>query len=149
MSKQSDLFLMIREQEVNAHNFIPSKKEIVASAEALVTNILNDGEHDTTLLLTQALRLKEAITVIESKLRESLPHEAFEAYGMKAVYVNGAEMPQYEDDLVYKEMKEKLKAREELLKLALKQKDVIFDSNGEEVPKVSTKAKKGSLTIKY
>lgn len=56
-------------------------------------------------------------------------------------------MIQFSDDLIWLQLNADLKAREELLKLALKQ-DVI-DAYGNDVPKVSIKYSADSLTIKY
>ena len=147
MSKQ--LFEMMREQEVSTSNFLPSKKEIQNSSKSFARKLINEGNHNPQELLAQALRLKESLTVIERELRDSLPQEDFEAFGLKGKYVQGGNIPQYEDDEVYATLKKDLKSREELLKTALSQKDAFFDAYGNEVPKVSTKPRKSSLTIKY
>ena len=52
----------------------------------------------------------------------------------------------YEQDPVYVEIAEKLKIRKELLDLALKSKDQIFDSEGVEVPRVPMKSA-GATTL--
>lgn len=149
MGKSADLFLILREQEIATEGVLPTKREIQKSSVDFVQQILDEGNHEPYQLLAQALRLKEALLTIESKIRESMPEESFEAYGMKGTYVNGGELPNYEDDEVYSKMKEKLKEREALLKLALKQEAVIYDAEGVEVPKVSVKHRKNSLTIKF
>jgi hypothetical protein len=56
---------------------------------------------------------------------------------------------QFNEDAVCAELSEKLKQRQELVKLATNSKDMIFDSEGVEVPKVSIKFDKSSLTVKY
>lgn len=147
MSK--DLFMMMREQEIATENFLPTKKEIQTSSKQFAKKLIDEGNHNPQELLAQALRLKEALTVIESEIRKSLPQEDFEAFGLKAKYVQGGNIPQYEEDEVYATLKKDLKDREELLKMALSQKDAFFDAYGNEVPKVSTKPRKSSLTIKY
>ena len=48
-----------------------------------------------------------------------------------------------------KQLKHKLSQREELLKLALKSDEPIYDGEGVEVPKVSVKYASDSLSIKY
>jgi hypothetical protein len=53
----------------------------------------------------------------------------------------------YSDDDVYNVLKADLDARAELLKLA--QKQSVLDTYGNEVPKVSTTARKSSITIKF
>lgn len=147
MSK--DLFMMMREREVMTDHFFPNKKEIQFSAKEFANELIESGNHNPQELLAQALRLKEALTVIEAEIRNSLPQEDFEAFGLKGKYVQGGNIPQYEEDEVYATLKKDLKDREELLKMALSQKDAFFDAYGNEVPKVSTKPRKSSLTIKY
>lgn len=144
-----DLITLMRSKEIVSDNFLPTKKEISKHAEEFANDILEEGFIDKVELLSQAIRLKEAMTVIESKVRSSLPEENFEGFGMKGTYTQGGDIPQYEDDPIYKELKQDLKEREDLLKLALKQKEVIFDAYGNEVPKVSTKPRKSSLRISF
>ena len=149
MGKSADLFLMLREQEVATEGVLPTKKEIQRSSVDFVQQILDDGNHNPQQLLAQAIRLKEALVTIESKIRDSMPEENFEAFGLKGTYVNGGNMPQYEEDEVYASIKKELKEREDLLKMALKQSDKLYDAEGVEVPKVSVKSRKNSLTIKF
>lgn len=149
MRRTKDLFLLMREREVMTDHFLPTKKEIQFSAKEFASELIESGNHNPQELLAQALRLKEALTVIESEIRNSLPQEDFEAFGLTGKYVQGGNIPQYEEDEVYATLKKDLKDREELLKTALKQKDPFFDAYGNEVPKVSTKPRKSSLTIKF
>lgn len=149
MGQSKDLFLLMREAEVNTNNFLPTKKEIQTSTKKFVTNLVEAGEVEPIEALSQIVRMEEAIKVVKEGLKDSLPTENFEAYGLKGTFKNGYDKPNYEDDLVYKELKEKLKEREELLKVALKSKDSIYDSEGVEVTKVSTTPTKGSLTISF
>lgn len=147
MSK--DLFMMMREQEIATENFLPTKREIQTSSKQFAQKLIDEGYHNPQELLAQALRLKEALTVIEAEIRKSLPQEDFEAFGLKGKYVQGGNIPQYEEDEVYATLKKDLKDRQELLKMALNQKDAFFDAYGNEVPKVSVKPRKSSLTIKF
>lgn len=147
MSK--DLFYLMREQEIATDNFLPTKKEIQSNAKEFAKGLIDAGESNPQELLSQAIRLKEALAVIESELRNSLPQENFEAFGLKGTYVQGGNIPQYNEDETYAAIKKDLKSREDLLKTALKQEDGFFDAYGNEVPKVSVKPRKSSLTIKY
>ena len=147
MSK--DLFYLMREQEIATDNFLPTKKEIQTSSKQFAKKLLDEGYHNPHEVLSQALRMKESLTVIEAEIRDSLPQEDFEEFGMKGKYVQGGNIPQYEEDEVYASLQKDLKSREELLKMALNQKDAFFDAYGNEVPKVSVKPRKSSLTIKY
>ena len=77
--------------------------------------------------------------------------KTFEAFGATVTLKDGAVTPAYAEDAVYAEIQSKLKAREELLKLAFKSKDVeITDTTtGEVVPKVSPKYAKSSISIQF
>jgi hypothetical protein len=60
---------------------------------------------------------------------------------------DGAKKLNYSEDLLYSNLQAKLKAREELLKVA--QKSTIYDDEGVEVPKVSISHNKDSLMVKF
>ena len=145
MSK--DLFMMMREQEVQTSNFLPNKKEIQFSAKKFISQILEDGETDKLELLAQAKRMLEALDVITAELLKVIPLENFEAYGLKGTFRSGGDTINYSDDAIYQQLKADLDARAELLKLALKQD--IIDVYGNDVPKVSTTPRKSSLAITY
>lgn len=145
MSK--DLFLMMREQEIQTSNFLPNKKEIQFSSKKFITEILDAGETDKFELLAQAKRMYEALDVINSELLKVIPQENFEAYGLKGTYRSGGETINYTDDEIYCELKRCLDERAEQLKMALKQDT--FDAYGNQVPKVSTTPRKSSLAITF
>ena len=147
MSKSKDLFLMMREQEIQTQNFLPSKKEIQFSAKDFITGILDSGESDKFELFAQAKRMSEALDVVTAELLKSLPQENFEAFGLKGTYRSGGDTINYSEDLVYQELKADLDKRAELLKLAQKQE--VLDMYGNEVPKVSTTPRKSSLSISF
>ena len=147
MSK--DLFLIMREQEVNTDNFLPTKKELQRSSKDFVNKLLNDGELDSKELYSQAVRLKESLTVIEQTLKESFPDENFEAFGIKGTFKNGGDIKQYSECPIFKELENKLKQRKELLNTAYGSDSEIYDSEGLLVPKVSTKPRKSSLNITF
>ena len=58
-------------------------------------------------------------------------------------------MIQFAEDELWADLNRKLKEREEVLKIALKQTEPLYDSDGCEIPKVSIKYSADSLTIKY
>lgn len=145
MSK--DLFMMLREQEIQTSNFLPNKKEIQYSAKSFIQNILDTGEKNKLELLAQSKRMADAIEVVTAEILKSLPQENFEAFGLKGTYRSGGEVLNYSEDEVYVQLKTDLDARIELLKLA--QKQTIIDAYGNEVPKVSTTQRKDSLAITY
>jgi hypothetical protein len=77
--------------------------------------------------------------------------KTFEAFGASVTLKDGAVTPNYRDDMVWSDLKNELDAREELLKLVFKSKDVeITDTTtGEVVPKVSPKYAKSSISIQF
>jgi len=145
MSK--DLFLMMREQEIQTSNFLPNKKEIQFSSKKFITDVLETGETDKFELLAQAKRMLEALDVINTELLKVIPQENFEAYGLKGTYRSGGDTVNYSEDAIYTQLKADLDARAELLKLALKQP--VIDAYGNDVPRVSTTPRKSSLAISF
>lgn len=145
--KSKDLFMMLREQEIQTSNFLPNKKEIQYSAKNFIKDILDVGERNKLELLAQAKRMSDAIEIVTAEILKSLPQENFEAFGLKGTYRSGGETLNYAEDEVYVQLKADLDARVELLKLA--QKQTIIDAYGNEVPKVSTTPRKDSLAITY
>lgn len=147
MGANSNLFLMLQEQEISTNNFLPNKKEIHFSANEFVKNTLESGEVDKVELFVQALRLSEALEVVKDKLKNSLPQENFEAFGVKGTYRSGGDSINYSEDEIYSTIKRDLDNRTELLKMAQKQET--FDAYGNQVPKVSTTPRKSSLAITF
>jgi hypothetical protein len=145
MSK--DLFLMMREQEIQTSNFLPNKREIQFSAKKFITEILDAGETDKFELLAQAKRMVEALEIINLELMKVIPQENFEAFGLKGTFRSGGDTANYIEDEVYATIKKDLDARTEQLKMALKQDT--FDAYGNQVPKVSTTPRKSSLAISF
>jgi hypothetical protein len=145
MSKQ--LFELMREQEIQTSNFLPTKKEIISNSKNFVKNILEKGEIDKTELFSQALRLSEALAIITEEIKKELPKENFEAFGLKGTYRSGGDTINYSEDEIYCELKRCLDQRTDLLKLAQKQE--VADLYGNIVPKVSTTPRKSSLSISF
>ena len=145
MSK--DLFLAMREHEINTENFLPNKKEVKKSAEQLAAKIIDGGEFNLKEVHAQLLRHKEAINILEAKIRKELPQENDEYFGIKVTFVKGGNILNYSEDEIYNALKKDLDNRVELLKLAQKQ-DVI-DASGNDVPKVSITPIKSSLKATY
>jgi len=138
----------MRQQEIATNNFLPTKKEIQKSTKEFVSNIIEKAEHNPKEIYAQALRLKEALTVIESELKKTIPEESFEEFGLKGTYRSGGNSINYSEDEVYSQIKKDLDDRVELLKLAQKQ-DLVLDAGGNEVPRVSTTPRKASLAISF
>ena len=125
----------------------PTKKQVQANAIEFANHLINNGEHEKLEMFSQAVRIKETINTIYDAIKESIPSEKQIAYGIEINPVNGRQMIQFAEDEIWQKLNADLKAREELLKLALKQ-DVI-DAYGNDVPKVSVKYASDSLAVKY
>lgn len=147
MSK--DLFLLMRNQEVQTSNFLPNKKEIQFTSKKFIKEILDAGESNPYELIAQAKRMQEAIDVVTSELLAILPQENFESFGLKGTFRNGGDTVNFKDDKTWSDIQKELKEREELIKAALKSDKEIYDENGVQVPKVSTTPRKSSLSISF
>jgi len=149
MGANKNLFLMLQEQSVETNNFLPSKKEIQLSAKSFVSNLLDAGSSDKMELYAQAVRINEALQIVTDELKNSIPQENFEAFGIKGTYRNGGSTPNYSEDEKWQQLKQALTDREMLLKVAQKSNETIYDSEGCEVPKVSENIRKSSLSISF
>jgi len=147
MSK--DLFMLMREQEIQTSNFLPNKREIQFSAKKFITEILEAGEVDKYELIAQAKRMGEALDIINAELLKVLPQENFEAFGLKGTFRNGGDTINYKECEIWSDIQKELKEREELLKVALKSQKEVYDEAGVLVPKVSTTPRKSSLSISF
>jgi adenylosuccinate synthase len=147
MSK--DLFQLMRQQEIETQNFLPNRLEIQLSSRNFIKEVLDAGETDKFELLAQAKRMGEALDVINAELLKVLPQENFEGYGLKGTFRSGGETINYKDCEVWSDINRELKEREDLLKLALKSQNEIYDAAGVQVPKVSTTPRKSSLAISF
>ena len=145
MSKQ--LFELMQQQQID--EAFPTKKQVQSNAQQFANDLIESGEQDKLELFSQAVRINEALSIVTDTLKKSLPAENFEVYGIKGQYRNGGETLNYSEDWLYAELQEKLKERAELIKVATKTKDPVYDSNGVEVTKVSTTPRKDSLVVSY
>lgn len=154
MGANSNEFLMMRMEEESGQMYVPSipKKEIVAKAKDDVKAMVDSGKVDIAEAVVDATRLSEYLKVFVSELRNHVDdkYDKYECKGVKLSFKGTGDRLDYEKDEVYSELKERLKAREELLKLAYKSKDMLFDSEGVDVPKVGVKsASKQTLNINF
>jgi hypothetical protein len=154
MGANSNEFLMMRMEEESGQMYVPSipKKEIVQKAKDDVKLMVDSGEVDIAEAVVDATRLSEYLKVFVSELRNHVDdkYDKYECKGVKLSFKGTGDRLDYECDEVYSKLKERLKAREELLKLAYRSKDMLFDSEGVEVPKVGVKsASKQTLNINF
>lgn len=156
MSRAGNEFMMMRMEEESGQLYVPSisKKEVQAKAKEDATAILDQGEKDIAGVVIDATRLNEYLTtligVLKPNVTESDYGKDYQLKNGKISFRASGDRLDYESDLVYLELKERLKEREDLLKLAYKSKDIIFDGEGVEVSKVGIKThSKDSVVITY
>ena len=147
MSKQ--LFEMMRQQEIETSNFLPTKKELVKQSTDFANRLIAAGNHNPVELLVQAKRMQESVNAIFEVLKTKIPTENFEAFGVTGQFRNGGEMLNYKDCEIWQDIATELKNREEILKLAYKSSDEIYDKYGVLVPKVSANNRKDSLVLSF
>ena len=147
MSK--DLFFLMRTQEFETANFLPTKKELVKHSTQFAHDMMASGDHNPVELLVQAKRMQESINAIYEVLKDKIPTENFEAFGVTGQFRNGGELLNYSDCPVWQDLQLELKSREALLKAAYNSKDEIYDSAGVMVPKVSANNRKDSLVLTF
>ena len=150
MGANSETFLQLREQDiVTLYDATFTKKEAQKTGVNLASQIINGGEVSKHEALANLVRLNEVISNAITEIKESVSNEKVTVLGVEFTPTNGRIMYNFKEDYLWNELNNKLKQREELLKVALKSDEVIFDSEGVEVTKVSTTNSKSSLTIKF
>lgn len=127
-----------------------TKKQAIETGQKLVADLFEAGEVDELKVFSNIVRLKEVVNAADKAFREriNIP-SATTSNGVEFTPKNGAKKLQYIEDPIYVSLVEAVKSREELLKVAHNSKDVIFDSDGCEVPKVSAKFDSSSITVKF
>lgn len=148
MGANAKMFLANSEQLATVYDATFTKKEAIETGNNIIADILEKGNVDKIDVLTNVTRLIDVLSTVQSALKKDLPIEKFTKNGMEFNYVQGGDIPQFDEDPIYVELKKELKDREELLKIAIKQ-DGIIDKYGNDVPRVSTKPKASYNTIKY
>ena len=102
------------------------------------------------------INLKKAKIYLDELIRENERNALLDwdlaskdFYTGVVTYNQGGKILNYEKDPVYMEIKEKLKERKDLLDMAFKMSDTIYDGEGIEVPKVPVKSeRKESLNVR-
>jgi len=127
-----------------------TKKDAIQTGKELVSAVFEDGELDPLKVYSNIVRLKEVVNSADEAFRSRLNlSEPDSANGVSFKQNNGAEKLNYSEDPEIAKLEAKLKDRKELVKLATKSKDVIFDSDGIEVTKVSSTYNKSSITVTF
>ena len=136
-----------------------AKESIVPTFESNINTIIQgveSGEINALDAFASFKRLeaifkdaRERVDRLAFDEAEKYNEKTFSYSGVKFTVKQGSERLNYNEDHVCSDLAEKLKQRQELVKLATKSKDLIYDSEGIEVTKVSSKFDKSSLTVKF
>ena len=149
MISSKDLFFDMRSEEMQyAPDF--TKKQAEQTGIDLIDRMFADGNQTPVQFYSNIARLKAVIDSADRAFRDRLNLTQPESYnGVLFTPKNGAESLNYDEDDIYVLLENKLKQRQELLKMASKSDEIIFDSEGCEVPKVSKKFNKSSIVITF
>lgn len=127
-----------------------TKKQAEQTGINLINKLFEDGNQTPVQFYSNIARLKAVIDSADRAFRDRLNLTQPDSYnGVLFTPKNGAESLNYDEDDIYVLLENKLKQRQELLKMASKSDDIIFDSEGCEVPKVSKKFNKSSIVITF
>ena len=154
MENIQDFGVDLQAKEHDYHNAQPNVIEkttqgINAIVEAVEAGVVNPLDAFASFNKLEKL-FKEAKVKIDELARDEADKYTEKTFKLGAVEFTkkqGASKLNYTEDLFYSNLQAKLKAREELLKVA--QKSTIYDDEGVEVPKVSVSYNKDSLVVKF
>ena len=127
-----------------------TKKQAEQTGINLINKLFEEGNQTPVQFYSNIARLKAVIDSADRAFRDRLNLTQPDSYnGVLFTPKNGAESLNYDEGDIYVLLENKLKQRQELLKMASKSDDIIFDSDGCEVPKVSKKFNKSSIVITF
>ena len=127
-----------------------TKKQAEQTVINLINKLFEEGNQTPVQFYSNIARLKAVIDSADRAFRDRLNLTQPDSYnGVLFTPKNGAESLNYDEDDIYVLLENKLKQRQELLKMASKSDEIIFDSEGCEVPKVSKKFNKSSIVITF
>jgi hypothetical protein len=151
MITSKELFFDMRSEEMETI-YSPdfTKKKAEQTGIDLINRMFEAGDKTPIQFYSNIARLKVVIDAADKAFRDRVTLNTADSYnGVTFTPKNGAESLNYSDDDIYASLEGKLKQRAELLKVASKSDDPIFDSEGCEVPKVSKKFNKSSIVITF
>ena len=149
MISSKDLFFDMRSEEMQyAPDF--TKKQAEQTGIDLIDRMFADGNQTPVQFYSNIARLKAVIDSADRAFRDRVNLPAVDSYnGVTFTPKNGAESLNYAEDDICVLLENKLKQRQELLKVASKTDEIIFDAQGCEVLKVSKKFNKPSIVITF
>ena len=126
-----------------------SKGQLETMAIDTVTKFMESTNELEILSFAKKLKFFTDILIKESESKAKMVWDQLRHDYPNMNYTNGGVIIDYSQDAEYHDLAERLKARRELLDLAFKRKDPVFDEEGIEVPKVPVKGyRKDSINVK-
>lgn len=127
-----------------------TKKKAIEQGEKLVNTIFENGEIEFIKVFSNIVRLKEVINAADKKFRERAEFISKESFnGVEFNPSNPKKSLNYEEDIVYYQIKKQLQKRKEDLDRAHNSNTIEFDNEGCELPKVGVSYTKPSITITF
>jgi hypothetical protein len=116
---------------------------------------VDNGELKALEVFAVYKKLEKIFDEAKKKVEEPAMDEArsydktFVIAGVEFTSKEGSKLLNYSEDFLIQELSEKLKQRQDLIKVATASKEAIYDADGIEVTKVSLKPTKSSLMVKF
>jgi hypothetical protein len=153
MGASAKEFLLMRMEEETGQMFVPvmTKKQIESKAEMDVLNICDEGELYLDDVLIDATRISHYLAAFTKVLRTKISASEVrsELKGAKLSFRSTGSKLNYEEDAEWQRLKNLLDERQELLKMAEKSSENVYDSKKNVVPKVSRNGGGESIVISY
>ena len=126
-----------------------NKGQLEAMAIDTVRKFMESQNQLEVLKFAKKLKYFTEILLKESESEAMQVWDQYKSDFPDMNYTQGGVILNYNEDPIYTDLQGKLKERKELLDMAYKQKDIIYDASGVEVPKVKIKDyRKDSINVK-
>ena len=139
-------------------DLIVAKESILPTVQGFIDTLVqgvDNGEINALEVFATFKKLEKVFDESKRKVEEQAQKEAsnydknFKVAGVEFTQKEGSKTLQYSEDFLIVELTDKIKQRQELIKVATISKEPIYDQNGIEVTKVSIKSSKSILAVKF
>lgn len=139
-------------------DLVVAKESLVPTVEGFIKTLnegVDNGELKALEVFAVYKKLEKIFDEAKKKVEETAMDEAtkydktFVIAGVEFTSKEGSKSLNYSEDFLIKDLNEKLKQRQDLIKVATASKEAIYDADGIEVTKVSLKPTKSSLMVKF
>ena len=139
-------------------DLVVAKESLVPTVEGFIKTLnegVDNGELKALEVFAVYKKLEKIFDEAKRKVEETAMDEArsydktFTIAGVEFTSKEGSKLLNYSEDFLIQELSEKLKQRQDLIKVATASKEAIYDADGIEVTKVSLKPTKSSLMVKF